>query len=72
MAIQTRVVWGQSFMGYDFGPYHPMNPVRLDLTARMCDAFGLFDRADVEVVEPGVADDDLLCTVHDPAYVEAV
>ena len=49
-----------------------MNPLRLDLTARLCDAFGLFDGDDVEVVSPVVPDDDVLLSVHDAEYVSAV
>ncbi|HET7658782.1 MAG TPA: acetoin utilization protein AcuC [Oryzihumus sp.] len=72
MPTQARVIWDQSFTAYDFGASHPMNPLRLDLTARLCDAFGLFSRPDVEVVNPPVPDDDLLLTVHDADYVAAV
>src|SRR5665647_923379 len=72
MPTQARVVWDQSFTGYDFGLDHPMNPLRLDLTARLCGAFGLFDGPDVEVVNPAVPDDEVLLTVHDAAYVAAV
>ena len=43
MPTQAEVVWDPGFTRYDFGPTHPMSPVRLDLTARLCDAFGLFD-----------------------------
>jgi acetoin utilization protein AcuC len=66
------VVWDQSFTSYDFGTDHPMNPLRLDLTARLCDAFGLFDGPDVEVVNPPVPPDEVLLTVHDAGYVAAV
>jgi acetoin utilization protein AcuC len=66
------VVWDQSFTNYDFGADHPMNPLRLDLTARLCDAFGLFDGPDVEVVNPPVPPDEVLLTVHDQGYVAAV
>jgi acetoin utilization protein AcuC len=69
---QTQVVWDQSFTSYDFGTDHPMNPLRLDLTARLCDAFGLFDGPDVEVVNPPVPPDEVLLTVHDAGYVAAV
>src|SRR5664279_4302966 len=72
MATQARVVWDQSFTGYDFGLDHPMNPLRLDLTARLCGAFGLFDGPDVEVVNAAVPDDEVLLTVHDADYVAAV
>jgi len=72
MATQARVVWDQSFTGYDFGAEHPMSPVRLELTARLCEAFGLFDGPDVEVVNPEVPEDEVLLSVHDAEYVAAV
>ena len=58
MVAQSRVVWDRSFTAYDFGPTHPMNPVRLDLTARLCEALGVFD--DVELINPDVPGDELL------------
>jgi len=72
MAAQARVIWDDGFTSYDFGPTHPMSPVRLDLTARLCAELGLFDVPGVEVVGAEVADDALIATVHDPAYVAAV
>ena len=68
----ARVVWDPAFTAYNFGPEHPMAPIRLDLTARLCDALGLFAADDVEVHLPGVASDEVLHTVHDPEFVEAV
>jgi acetoin utilization protein AcuC len=73
MARQLRVLWDDSFTKYDFGAAHPMDPLRLDLTARLCRALGLFDDASrVEVVGAEPADDALLATVHDLDYVAAV
>ena len=72
MPSLARVVWDASFTEYDFGATHPMSPVRLDLTARLCDALGVFDAEGVAVVGADVADDALLTTVHDADYVAAV
>jgi acetoin utilization protein AcuC len=72
MPTQARVIWDESFTGYDFGETHPMNPLRLDLTARLCEELGVFDAEGVEVVSPGVPDDAVLLTVHDADYVAAV
>lgn len=72
MASATRVVWDPSFSRYDFGPSHPMSPVRLELTARLADSLGLFDLRGVRVAGADVAPDDLLTTVHEPDYVAAV
>jgi acetoin utilization protein AcuC len=72
MPSQVRVVWDHGFTAYDFGPGHPMSPVRLDLTARLCESLGVFSADDVELVSPGVPDDDVLATVHDRDYIAAV
>lgn len=68
----TSVVWDPGFTKYDFGPEHPMSPARLDLTARLCEQLGVFDNPDVTLINPPVADDETLHTVHDPAFVAAV
>ena len=59
-------------IAYDFGPGHPLAPVRLDLTMRLARELGVLDRSGVTVVAPEPADDALLGLVHDPDYVAAV
>jgi acetoin utilization protein AcuC len=50
-----------------------MSPLRLDLTARLAAALGLFDDPRrVQVVGATPASDELLSTVHEPGYVAAV
>ena len=49
-----------------------MTPIRLDLTARLCQEIGLFDLPQVEVVPADPAIEEFLRTVHDPAYIDAV
>ena len=70
MVAQARVIWGPAFTAYNFGAEHPMGPVRLDLTARLCEALGVFSAC--QVTSPGIATDELLATVHDQAYIDAV
>ena len=70
MAHRTSVIWDDGFTAYDFGPEHPMGPVRLDLTTRLSRALGVLDHA--EILSPEVATDELLATVHEPAYIAAV
>lgn len=72
MAKQAQIIWDDGFTGYNFGVGHPMSPVRLELTARLCREFGLFDGSDVEVVAPEPADDEVLARVHDEAFIAAV
>ncbi|MEJ5867684.1 acetoin utilization protein AcuC [Pseudokineococcus marinus] len=72
MTSSTRVVWDPVFTAYDFGPDHPMSPMRLELTVRLLRELGVLDRPGLDVRGSGVADDALLHTVHLPEYVEAV
>jgi acetoin utilization protein AcuC len=70
--VQATVVWDEALTHYDFGPSHPMTPIRLDLTARLCREIGLFDLPQLQVVTAQPAVDEFLATVHEPAYIAAV
>ncbi|GHD03003.1 acetoin utilization protein AcuC [Zhihengliuella salsuginis] len=59
-------------MEYRFGETHPMDPRRLDLTVRLAEALDVLGREQITVVEPHVATDEQLRTVHDADYIEAV
>lgn len=67
------VVYDESLTGYDFGPEHPMNPVRVDLTMKLTRSLGLLDLPGglTAVPAPHATDEDLLL-VHDPSLIEAV
>ncbi|GGU50677.1 acetoin utilization protein AcuC [Streptomyces daghestanicus] len=70
MSGRARLMWDEAVTKYDFGPDHPMDPVRLALTRRLVDAFGL-DR-EVDVVAAKAAGDSTLRLVHREDYVAAV
>lgn len=71
-ATEVLVVWDESFSEYNFGPTHPMHPLRLDLTAKLAIDMGLFDLSRVHIAAPGVATDESLARVHAPEFVRAV
>jgi acetoin utilization protein AcuC len=60
------------FLGYNFGPEHPLNPVRLRLAYTLIEDFGFLDGIDTCLVEPTPASEEDLLLVHTPQYVEAV
>ncbi len=68
----VRIAWDESFMAYDFGPEHPMSPVRLELTVRLARDLGVLHHAGVALCGADPAGDDLLLSVHTAEYVEAV
>jgi acetoin utilization protein AcuC len=64
------VVYDESLTSYDFGPSHPMNPIRVDLTISLAEQLGVL-KGLPRVPAPDATEDDLV-TVHDPALIEAV
>src|SRR5665648_178177 len=62
---RTRVVWSPALLDYDFGPRHPMAPLRLDLTFRLARELGVLDLPGVDVVGAEPAGDEMLVTAHD-------
>ncbi|MBL0887495.1 acetoin utilization protein AcuC [Myceligenerans indicum] len=69
---RARLAWSPELLEYDFGPGHPMAPVRLDLTMRLIRALRLPELPSLELVDAPPASDDVLLTVHDADYVAAV
>src|SRR6185312_14126020 len=64
--------WDERLTGYDFGPGHPLAPVRVELTIALAREFGLLDRPDVTVTTPVPAEMNELELVHDAGYIDAV
>ena len=72
MACTLHMAWDERLTGYDFGPGHPLAPVRVELTIELARAFGLLAEPGVTVEQPVPATDAELELVHDPRYIEAV
>jgi acetoin utilization protein AcuC len=72
MSRSVVLPWDDALVAYDFGPAHPLNPVRVDLTIRLARALGLLDLPGLRIVAPEPADDALLELVHEPGYIAAV
>jgi acetoin utilization protein AcuC len=72
MACTLHVAWDKRLTGYDFGPDHPLAPVRVELTMALADALGVFTGPGVTVAAPEPATQAQLEFVHDPAYISAV
>ena len=72
MSCTLHVAWDEKLTHYDFGPDHPMAPVRVKLTIELAQAFGVLGGSGVSVVSPQPATDAELALVHDPGYVDVV
>lgn len=72
MPHPTLVIWDAALTRYDFGEGHPMNPLRLALTARLAEGLGVLGHVDVEAPRLPDGSDEFLLSVHSRAYVDAV
>ena len=72
MACTLHVAWDERLTEYDFGPGHPLAPVRVELTMELARAFGVLTAAQVGVAAPSPATDAELELVHDPDYIAVV
>jgi acetoin utilization protein AcuC len=70
MSGRAAFVWSDSLAAYDFGPGHPLAPIRVELAVRLCRDLGLLEG--VDVIEPATDAEEWLELVHEPAYVDAV
>jgi acetoin utilization protein AcuC len=57
---------------YDFGPQHPLKPVRVELTIELSRAYGLLDHPRLTSYPARAATPSELGLVHTSAYIEAV
>jgi len=72
VAGPLTLAWDERLTEYDFGPGHPLAPVRVELTMELARAFGVLAEPGVDVVAPSPAPDAELELIHDPDYIAAV
>lgn len=65
-------LYSDAVLDYDFGPQHPLQPLRFKLTRDLLVAYGVFEQPGVEMVAPPPADDPTVELIHDRQYIEAV
>jgi acetoin utilization protein AcuC len=72
VSCTLHVSWDERLTGYDFGPQHPLAPIRVKLTIELARALGVLAADGVTVASGGPASDHELELVHDPGYIAAV
>ena len=72
MTCTLHVSWDERLTDYDFGPRHPLAPIRVKLTIELATAFGVLASDDVIVEAALPASDADLELVHEPGYLAAV
>jgi len=72
MAGKTGLVWEERFLDYDFGPQHPLRPVRVKLTYELIRSKGILHQGSVEVIKPRLASREEILLFHEEEYVRLV
>lgn len=76
MSGTACVVYDPSLTDYNFGKGHPMSPIRVDLTVRLATELGVVagrpGGPGLMTVPAPMASDELVATVHEPEYMDAV
>lgn len=71
----ATVVYDKTLGEYDFGPRHPMSPLRVELTMGLAGALGLITETPgdgLQVVPAPMADLELIASIHSESLIEAV
>lgn len=73
MSDRVGIVWDPRLAEYDFGPGHPLAPIRVQLAMRLATDFGLLGSSRAQLIGPvEPVPDDVLLRVHEADYVAAV
>jgi len=72
VTCSLHVSWDERLTSYNFGPQHPLAPIRVKLTMELAQAFGLLTRDGITMLAAPPASDAELELVHDPSYIEVV
>jgi acetoin utilization protein AcuC len=72
MTGSLAMEWDETLTQYDFGPGHPLAPVRVALTVELASQLGVLSEPSVTMLAPPPATDAELATAHDDDYIAAV
>jgi len=69
---KTGLIWDERFLDYNFGPQHPLRPIRVKLTYDLIRSKGILQQGSVEVVKPLLASREEILLFHEEDYVRLV
>lgn len=72
MVNKTALIYTNKYQSYNFGPQHPLRPLRIKLTYSLMEKLNLFNNERLEVFEPSPATQKEIERAHTPEYVEIV
>jgi acetoin utilization protein AcuC len=72
MAKKVGLIYTDKYQDYNFGPNHPLRPLRLKLTYSLMEKSGLLKHKHLMILEPFPASKEQIERAHSPDYVDIV
>lgn len=72
MVHAVGLVYTDKYQSYNFGPTHPLRPLRLKLTYSLMKELNLLDHNNLKLLEPRMATREEIESTHSSDYVNAV
>jgi acetoin utilization protein AcuC len=72
MTGKTGLIWDERFLNYNFGPQHPLRPIRVKLTYELIRSKGILQQETVKVIKPRLASREEILLFHEEDYVRLV
>jgi acetoin utilization protein AcuC len=69
---KVALIYADQYQNYNFGPTHPLRPLRIMLTYSLMEKLNLLNHKKVEIIKPRLCTKDELEMVHSSAYIEIV
>jgi acetoin utilization protein AcuC len=69
---KTGLIWDEKFLDYNFGPQHPLRPIRVKLTYDLIRYEGILEQRSIEVIKPRLASREEILLFHEEDYVRLV
>ena len=72
MVEKVALIYTDKYQNYNFGPRHPLRPLRLKLTYSLMEKLNLLNHNLLEIMEPKMATKEEIERVHSAEYVDIV
>lgn len=72
MSSKTALIYSDDFRNYDFGPSHPLRPIRFRVAYELIRAYGIIGNERIIEKEPRAVSEEDILLVHARDYVEHV
>jgi len=69
---KVGLIYTEEYSKYNFGPSHPLRPLRLELTYSLMEKLGILNNKNLEIFKPRYATREEIARVHSSDYIDVV